>query len=136
MVIAVLCVAVLAYVAWTYFKPKQEQPQYISESVTRGDLENTVLATGTLDATKLVSVGAQVSGQVQKMYVQLGDEVKQGQLIAQIQPLKKTASKQQKPILKICKRSVYNKKPVLMRRNWHINVNNKCMHKMLHQKQN
>ncbi|HRA30098.1 MAG TPA: efflux RND transporter periplasmic adaptor subunit, partial [Acinetobacter johnsonii] len=84
MVIAVLCVAVLAYVAWTYFKPKQEQPQYISESVTRGDLENTVLATGTLDATKLVSVGAQVSGQVQKMYVQLGDEVKQGQLIAQI----------------------------------------------------
>ena len=67
MVIAVLCVAVLAYVAWTYFKPKQEQTQYISESVTRGDLENPVLATGTLDATKLVSVRAQVSGQVQKM---------------------------------------------------------------------
>ena len=84
MIIAVLCIAVVAYVAWTYFKPKQEQPQYITESVSRGDLENTVLATGTLDATKLVSVGAQVSGQVQKMYVQLGDEVKQGQLIAQI----------------------------------------------------
>ncbi len=84
MIIAVLCIAIVAYVAWTYFKPKQEQPQYITESVSRGDLENTVLATGTLDATKLVSVGAQVSGQVQKMYVQLGDEVKQGQLIAQI----------------------------------------------------
>lgn len=83
-IIALLCIALLAYLAWSYFKPKQEQPQYITESVTRGDLENTVLATGTLDATKLVSVGAQVSGQVQKMYVQLGDEVKQGQLIAQI----------------------------------------------------
>ncbi|TCB34118.1 MacA family efflux pump subunit [Acinetobacter sp. ANC 4910] len=83
-IIALLCVALVAYLAWSYFKPKQEQPQYITESVTRGDLENTVLATGTLDATKLVSVGAQVSGQVQKMYVQLGDEVKQGQLIAQI----------------------------------------------------
>ena len=43
-----------------------------------------MLATGTLDATKLISVGAQVSGQVKKMYVQLGDQVKQGQLIAQI----------------------------------------------------
>lgn len=83
-IISLLCVALVAYLAWSYFKPKQEQPQYITESVTRGDLENTVLATGTLDATKLVSVGAQVSGQVQKMYVQLGDEVKQGQLIAQI----------------------------------------------------
>ena len=83
-IIALLCIALLAFLAWHYLKPKQEQPQYITESVTRGDLENTVLATGTLDATKLISVGAQVSGQVQKMYVQLGDEVKQGQLIAQI----------------------------------------------------
>ena len=82
--IALLCIALLAFLAWNYFKPKQEQPQYITETVSRGDLENTVLATGTLDATKLISVGAQVSGQVQKMYVQLGDEVKQGQLIAQI----------------------------------------------------
>jgi macrolide-specific efflux system membrane fusion protein len=84
MMIALLCIALLAFLAWNYFKPKQEQPQYITEMVSRGDLENTVLATGTLDATKLISVGAQVSGQVQKMYVQLGDEVKQGQLIAQI----------------------------------------------------
>ena len=84
MVIAVLCVAVLAYVAWTYFKPKQEQPQYITAEVSRGDIESAVLATGVLEATKMVSVGAQVSGQVKKMYVQLGDQVKQGQLIAQI----------------------------------------------------
>ena len=84
MTIALLCIALIAFLAWNYFKPKQDLPQYITETVSRGDLENTVLATGTLDATKLVSVGAQVSGQVQKMYVQLGDEVKQGQLIAQI----------------------------------------------------
>ena len=84
MIIAVVCVAIIAALAWTFFKPKQQQPQYITETVSRGDLENTVLATGTLDATRLISVGAQVSGQVKKMYVQLGDEVKQGQLIAQI----------------------------------------------------
>ena len=84
MIIAVVCVAIIAALAWTFLKPKQQQPQYITETVSRGDLENTVLATGTLDATRLISVGAQVSGQVKKMYVQLGDEVKQGQLIAQI----------------------------------------------------
>ncbi|MFW1886609.1 biotin/lipoyl-binding protein, partial [Acinetobacter nosocomialis] len=65
-------------------KPTQQQPQYHPAEVTRGDIENYVLATGTLDETKLISVGAQVSGQVKKMYVQRGDQVKQGQLIAQI----------------------------------------------------
>ena len=84
LVIIILCIAVIAVLAWKFFKPKQQQPQYITAEVTRGDIENNVLATGTLDATKLISVGAQVSGQVKKMYVQLGDQVKQGQLIAQI----------------------------------------------------
>ena len=82
--LTILILAILGFGAWHYFKPKEEQPQYITETVTRGNLENTVLATGTLDATKLVSVGSQASGQVKKMYVQLGDEVKKGQLIAQI----------------------------------------------------
>ena len=48
MVIAVLCVAVLAYVAWTYFKPKQEQPQYITAEVSRasGSVRGLVLTSG------------------------------------------------------------------------------------------
>lgn len=82
--IAVVCTLAIALTAWYFFKPKQEQPQYITAEVSRGNLENSVLATGVLEATKMVSVGAQVSGQVKKMYVQLGDSVKQGQLIAQI----------------------------------------------------
>ena len=82
--IAVVCTLAIALTAWYFFKPKQEQPQYITAEVSRGDLENSVLATGVLEATKMVSVGAQVSGQVKRMYVQLGDQVKQGQLIAQI----------------------------------------------------
>ncbi len=84
LVIIIVCIVIIALLAWKFFKPKQQQPQYITAEVTRGDIENNVLATGTLDATKLISVGAQVSGQVKKMYVQLGDQVKQGQLIAQI----------------------------------------------------
>ena len=84
LLIAVVCILAVALTAWYFFKPKQEPPQYITAEVTKGDLENSVLATGVLEATKMVSVGAQVSGQVKKMYVQLGDQVKQGQLIAQI----------------------------------------------------
>lgn len=79
-----LVIGIIGFLCWSFFKPKQEQPEYITEAVTRSDIENTVLATGTLDATKLVSVGSQASGQVKKMYVALGDEVKKGQLIAQI----------------------------------------------------
>ncbi len=83
-VILIICAFVLIFAAWHFFKPKQTTNQYITAEVSTGDIENTVLATGTLQAQQLVSVGAQVSGQVKKMYVKLGDEVKQGQLIAQI----------------------------------------------------
>ena len=82
--LAALAIVALIAAAWFFLKPKQEQPQYITAAVSRGDIENSVLATGVLEATKMVSVGAQVSGQVRQMYVELGDQVKQGQLIARI----------------------------------------------------
>ena len=81
---AIVIAILMAVTAWYFLKPKEQQPQYITAEVTQGDIENSVLATGVLEATKMVSVGAQVSGQVKKMYVQLGDQVKQGQLIARI----------------------------------------------------
>ncbi|MEN0035486.1 MAG: efflux RND transporter periplasmic adaptor subunit [Cellvibrio sp.] len=62
-------------------------PQVATAPVVRGDIEETVLATGTIGAAKLVSVGAQVTGQVKLLNVQLGDTVKQGQLIAEIDAL-------------------------------------------------
>ncbi|WP_218208820.1 MacA family efflux pump subunit [Acinetobacter sp. F9] len=80
---AVIAIALIA-VGWYFLKPKEQPPQYITAEVTQGDIESSVLATGILEATKMVSVGAQVSGQVRKMYVELGDQVKQGQLIARI----------------------------------------------------
>ncbi len=83
-ILIAVCVAIIATISWFMLKPKNEQPQYITAEVSRGDIEDSVLATGDLEATKMVSVGAQVSGQVKKMYVKLGDQVKQGQLIAQI----------------------------------------------------
>ncbi|ENX32504.1 hypothetical protein F889_03486 [Acinetobacter colistiniresistens] len=87
-IVIAIGVLIIAALGWMFFKPKAQAPQYISAEVSRGDIENSVLATGVLEATKMVSVGAQVSGQVKKMYVQLGDQVKQGQLIAQIDSIR------------------------------------------------
>lgn len=83
-IFSIIAVLLIAVAAWWFLKPKEELPSYITSQVERGDIENSVIATGLLEATKIVSVGAQASGQLKKMYVELGDEVKQGQLIAQI----------------------------------------------------
>ncbi|WP_207261247.1 efflux RND transporter periplasmic adaptor subunit [Desulfovibrio sp. Huiquan2017] len=68
----------------SYFFPASEPMQYLTSPVTRGDIRETVLATGTLTAFKQVSVGAQASGQVNSLHVELGDTVKEGDLIAEI----------------------------------------------------
>ncbi|WP_313739332.1 macrolide transporter subunit MacA [Pseudomonas sp.] len=62
-------------------------PQYITATVVRGDIENAVLATGTLEGIKQVDVGVQVSGQLKSLKVKLGDKVEQGQWLAEIDPL-------------------------------------------------
>nr|WP_298892489.1 MacA family efflux pump subunit [uncultured Acinetobacter sp.] len=83
-IFTIIAILIIALLAWWFLKPKEELPSYITSQVERGDIENSVIATGLLEATKIISVGAQASGQLKKMYVDLGDEVKQGQLIAQI----------------------------------------------------
>lgn len=57
---------------------------YTTEPVTRGDIENLVTATGTLQPQDYVDVGAQVSGQLKKLHVEVGSEVKAGDLLADI----------------------------------------------------
>jgi len=57
------------------------------KTVSRGDLLVQVIETGTVDAVKSVEVKGLVTGRLQKLYVEEGDTVKQGQLIATIDPL-------------------------------------------------
>ena len=64
-----------------------EAPQYLTATVERGDIENAVLATGLLEGIKQVDVGAQVSGQLKSLKVKVGDKVKKGQWLAEIDPL-------------------------------------------------
>ena len=76
----------LAYGVKRIFFTKGEVT-YITAPVVRMDLEESVLASGTLKAYKTVAVGAQVSGQLKKLHVKLGDKVKSGQLLAEIDPV-------------------------------------------------
>lgn len=66
-----------------YFTPKPA-PQVITAEATVEDIEDTVLASGTIQAAQEVSVGAQVSGQIKRLHVKLGDHVTKGQLVAEI----------------------------------------------------
>jgi macrolide-specific efflux system membrane fusion protein len=61
-----------------------DEPHYVTARVRQRDIESSVLATGTLEAALQVSVGAQVSGQIKSLKVALGDTVKKGDLIAEI----------------------------------------------------
>ncbi len=72
--------------AYFYFRSEQ-LPIAMTAPVSRGDVERTVLANGTVESNNLVSVGAQVSGQLKALKVALGDTVKAGQLVAEIDSL-------------------------------------------------
>ncbi|MBP1628607.1 MAG: efflux transporter, family, subunit [Holophagaceae bacterium] len=82
---AVGLVAILLLVRGLFFS--SEKVPLITAPVTRMDIEESVLASGTLNALKTVAVGAQVSGQLKKLHVAVGDRVKKGQLLAEIDPV-------------------------------------------------
>lgn len=64
---------------------KTEKAYAISEAI-QGDLEETVTAQGTLEPKEFVNVGAQVSGQLLKLHVEVGQNVSASQLVAEIDP--------------------------------------------------
>lgn len=81
-----LFIVIVALAAgYFYYGNKNDKTiTYLTETVQRGNLQKTVIATGTIRAYNRVEVGAQVSGKIEKIYVTLGQKVKTGDLIAQI----------------------------------------------------
>ena len=76
-----------SYYAWqTWFSQDRDGVALVTAVATRGNLEDTVTATGTLQPKDFVDVGTQVSGQVKKLLVDIGAIVKKGQLLAEIDP--------------------------------------------------
>lgn len=88
-VVRLLLSALLLIAVGWFFSVTGATPvaSYITATAERRDLEQSVLADGTLQAQKLVSVGAQVSGQIKVLHVALGDQVRQGDLLVEIDDL-------------------------------------------------
>lgn len=83
-IIAVLLAAIGTLTAFKFEAGKA--PQYYTEKVQQGDIQNVVQATGSITAVTTVQVGSQVSGTIQKLYADFNSHVTQGQVIAQIDP--------------------------------------------------
>ncbi|KAE9650965.1 efflux RND transporter periplasmic adaptor subunit [Pseudomonas fluorescens] len=77
-------IPVIAVAAWQVLPPGRDTLTTVT--VTRGNIENSVTALGTLQPRRYVDVGAQASGQIRKIHVEAGDQVQEGQLLVEIDP--------------------------------------------------
>lgn len=90
-IVAVLVVVAGAILGLTVFRGgKNGEVKYRKEAVGRGDIEALVVTSGTLNPIEIVDVGAQVSGKVEKLYVDFNSQVTRGQVVAELdqEPLK------------------------------------------------
>ena len=100
--IVLLVVAGAAAAGWYVLQPKQTETAPRTVTVSTGDIEETVLASGVIEASTLVSVGAEVSGSIETLNVALGDAVKAGDVVAKI------ASRDQEVAVKSAEASLAN----------------------------
>src|SRR5665647_3556053 len=77
---SVVFVAVIVLLIFKPFGKKKAEATFETVKVERGNITNTVTATGTIEAVVSVNVGTQVSGIINKVYVDFNDVVKKGQL--------------------------------------------------------
>ena len=80
-------IAVIAAGSWYWRSGKKAEGTTIeTEQVARGDIRETISATGTLQAVETVPVGTQVSGTIDQLFVDFNSKVKRGQLLATLDP--------------------------------------------------
>ena len=78
--------AVLGTVFFPLFGEDDTEYEFFTAEVARGVIQNTVSATGTVEAVLTVQVGSQVSGQIQTLYADFNSVVSAGQLLAKLDP--------------------------------------------------
>ena len=84
LLVALGMIPVIAVAAWQIIPPGRDT--FATVPVSRGDIESSVTALGTLQPRRYVDVGAQASGQIHRIHVEVGDVVKEGQLLVEIDP--------------------------------------------------
>lgn len=85
--IIVVSLVILGSACYTIFKKPKDEVKYLTETVKKGNISQTITASGTVRSSNRVEVGAQVSGKITSINVSLGQEVKKGDLIATIDSL-------------------------------------------------
>lgn len=84
--LVLVLIAAAGGTAWHFARASSSPTHVPTVAVTRGDLEASLTAVGALQPKDYVDVGAQVSGQLQSLHVTYGSEVKEGDLLAEIDP--------------------------------------------------
>jgi HlyD family secretion protein len=85
-VIGIILIIALAAAVFYSLRSKGNEIKFKTEKITKGDIQMTVTATGTVNAVTTVLVGTQVSGTIKNLYADFNSPVKKGQVIAQIDP--------------------------------------------------
>lgn len=85
-IIGSIAIIILGVILFLVFNNSNGKQKFVTDKVTRGDIKSTVSSTGTVNAVTTVQVGTQVSGTIQKLFVDYNSPVKKGQLLAQIDP--------------------------------------------------
>ena len=83
--VSAIAIGLLAAIA-VFSLTRKDQPQYFTAKVERGDIRDSVEATGTINAVTTVLVGSQVSGRIAKLSADFNSRVRKGQVIAEIDP--------------------------------------------------
>ncbi len=92
----IITTLLLAAAFWYWgTKPESKQERYKTQAIDRGDIVQNISANGTLNPVEMVNVGTQVSGTIIKMYVDFNDQVKEGQVLAELDPALLRAQLQQ-----------------------------------------
>src|SRR6266404_6268701 len=86
LIIGIGAAALLALAAFYFWGGSSSAPVYMTAKVERGNLRNTVTATGTLQAVTTVQVGSQVSGTISALHADFNSIVKKGQVVAELDP--------------------------------------------------
>jgi len=83
---AIVAVALVALAGYSYWGGGTSAAEYMTAKVERGNLRNSVTATGAVQAVTTVQVGSQASGTISALYADFNSTVKKGQVIAQLDP--------------------------------------------------
>jgi HlyD family secretion protein len=86
LLIGVVLAVALAGAAYLYLKKENGGLAYRTAKVERGEIVDTITATGNINAVTTVSVGSQISGTIQTLFVDYNSRVRKGEVIAQIDP--------------------------------------------------